>query len=1146
MVLNRSSVLVALLALSASSGFSQDARATLLGVVIDPGGASVPRARVSAINMEMDVRSVTETNADGNYLIPYLVAGHYRVRVERDGFKTTERSPIELQSNGSLRLDVKLELGQVSEKVTVNAESPVLEVADANRGQVMDTKKLVDLPVPGYNPYGSLQFVAGMNFTGSTQNYDVASGGSTGNYSVNGGQPNLNEFQIDGISNASAGRLSLAATPALEAVQEVKVLTSPYSAEYGRTSGGVVSVSIKAGTNRLHGAVYENLMRTSLNANTFANDAAGLPTSPYGADHYGFEVDGPVVIPKLYDGKRRTFFLFSFDRMTYTTPLDAITSVPSAAEHSGDFSSTRTAAGALETIYDPTTTVPNPLYDSTHSVSLTNARYIRTPFPGNKIPSSRISAIGATLLGGFPAPNQAGVNNTDANNYYGSENPGSRYFQILNRFDHVISDRWRIFGRYSVDWYTSQRTSANGWAGCNGDPSGACLAATIAGAHVYDETSVIDLVGTLSPRTVLDVRFGTNLYDQSTFFPAFNQAQAGFSTSLLSQLPQPNRFPVISLQNYNGTNNPESNLKSPGMTYSGQWSILHQMTRHTLKAGGEYRILQYSYITVTGSAGSYAFNRDWTRGNIDVDDGTSGNGVATLLLGYPSSASAQINDSPYFSWHYAALYFQDDFQVSRRLTINAGLRWDVQTPPIERYNRQNRGFAFGAPSPVQAPGMTLTGGGLLFAGVGGQPRTAFNPDYYNFGPRLGLAYRVFESKPLVFRGGFGRFFLPTSGTGGATGFSQATQAQVSSPVGIPSITVANPFPNGLVQPPGGSLGPTAQLGGSISFVDTAQKTPYIWQYSAGFEYELRPGVLIEATYAGSQTEQLQVSNNINVLSIDQLSLGTAYLNQGVSNPFYGVLPSNTTLGSSTTTARRNLLLPYPQYTTMTESAISIGGTWYNSLQLKLEKRFKHGLTALVTYTNAKNMSSTAFKNPQDKQLSRELASFDVPQRTSMALLYELPFGPKRRWLHQGILSQITGDWQCGMTGIWQSGTPMALPNYNLEGNPQLPSSQQTLNHWFNTNPALWMIPQTDTLRTTPLYSPNIRRQTAPQFTMNLVREFRLYEGHRIQFKASAYNATNSPIFGFPGTNPQAANFGVVPITQINNPRAIELGARYAF
>jgi hypothetical protein len=1128
----------ALLLVGAVAAYAQEYRANVLGTVTDPTGAVVLGASVVITNNETGVTSRAQTNSEGAYLVPYLLPGTYMLEVSHPGFKTYRRSPIELHVDDRAKLDVTLEIGSPTEQITVAAEVPVLEESNGSLGQVVGEDQIRALPLDGHNPFSLMNLGGGVSYTGSLLYSRPFDNGAIADFSINGGQSGINEYQIDGVSNnANTGRSNLAYVPPAEATQEFRVTSNIYDAQVGRTGGGVVNVSIKPGTNRYHGAVYEYLRRTDLNANLFASNASGQPRAPRNVDQYGGEVDGPVNIPHLYRGTDRTFFMFSMEQYREITPQPVLGSVPTAAQRAGDFTQTFTAAGKLYTIYDPLLQSINPAFDSSKPYSVNNFRYIRTPFPGNVIPQSRFEPIALNVLKNIPLPNQGGDPTTHLNNWFGANAGELNHFRnLISRVDHVINQSWRMYGRWNYNNRDGGIIDYNDWG-------------TIASRQIHagrrNVGAVLDFVGTVTPSAVFTARAGFNRFLQTSIYTPIDISSLGFPKSFVQQLQMPDAYPMFTFENYLQTGISQWDI-IPSETYSAQAGMNHTLGRHTLKYGVEFRLMHYADFGRANASGTFGFTRGNTSITPDVNDPASGNAAASFLLGFMSSASATINATPYLSWKYPVGYVQEDWRITRNLTLNMGFRWDYESPVTERYNRQTRGFDYTSPSPIPVTGIGVYGG-LLFAGANGVPRGEFKKDWDNFQPRFGYAWKPFSSKPLVVRGGFGRSYLPTTDLGGNVGFSQTTNAEISNVEGLSIRVLSNPFPSGLTQPPGAGRGLATQAGDNISFNDPGRSIPYVWQYSSGFQYEVLPGTVIEATYSGSQTRSLQVTrSNLNVLSVSQLALGTLYLNQSQPNPFYGVLPSSTPRGTSATVQRRVLMLPYPQFNTITENLVSIGSAWYNSVQLKLERRFKRGFTALVTYANSKTMQMTAFLNPQDTKLSRELASYDIPQRLVFSGIYEFPFGHNKPWLTRGPASKVLGGWQLAWSGNMQSGTPISLPDYYIYGNPQLPSSRQTLNHWFDTSPQIWVQRPSDTLRTAKLYSPNIRRNSAPQVNTTLLRNFRVTERQKLQIKATAFNMTNTPIFGNPNTTPSSPLFGVVPITQINLARAVELGARYSF
>ncbi len=1117
---------------------AQEYRATLVGAVLDPSGAAVPLAKVTAINTETGVSSSTTSAGDGDFVIPFLVPGNYSLRVEKLGFKTTDRGPIELRVNDRTRIDVRLDIGQSSDKVIVSGEAPLLETASGSRGQVVDEKAIADMPLNGHNPFTLMNEAVGVNYTNSLLYSRPIDQGAIGYFSINGGQNGLNTFQIDGAPNDSSVTGSeLAYVPPVEATQEFKVQTNLYDAQYGRTSGGVVNLSIKPGTNNFHGAAYEYLRRTFLDANPFSQNAAGAPRAQHPIDQYGWELDGPVRIPKLYNGKDRTFFMFSQERYREFVPQPATETVPTALQRAGDFSQTYKSASQLYTIYDPATVSLNPNYNPALPLTATNSQYIQQPFPGNVIPSTRFNPIAVNVLKDIPLPNQPGQAFTGLNNYYGG-NVGEHddFGNLIARVDHLINEKWRVYARANRSFRDGGRVDYNGW----GTP-----ATSILHAERFNDGAMFDTVGTLSPRTLLDIRVSYLFYENPSIYNPISITALGFPQSLLSELPISNKFPIFNFTNYTSTGQNELDI-NPQSTYTASVGLTHIVGSHSMKFGGEYRVIQTADSPRSNGMGNYSFDTGWTRKTPDFADPNSGNAIATFLLGDISSGSVTVNAGTLFSFRYPVLYYQDDWQVNRRLTLNLGIRWEEQSPAVERHNQQVGYIDLNAPFPAAVPGMPNLMGGLTYAGVNGVRREAFSPDWLNFQPRLGVAYKVLQSKPLVFRGGIGKLFIPNQPTNPTTNFSRTTNVLTSSSSYQPIGSLSNPFPTGLLEPLGSSLGLATNAGMSISSNYPQTKTPYIWQFSGGFQYELHGGLLVEASYAGSRTYQLGVSQSLNFLTLAQLAQGSAYLNKLVPNPFYGIGAfAGTTLGTQPTIAQSSLITPYPQFTGVTMSNVPIGKNWYNSVQFKLEKRFKHGLQFLASYTFSKNLQASSYLNSQDTSLARALVTYDRPQYFVLSGTYELPVGPKKDFLNQGVISKIVGGWEVNMSFNYRSGSPIAFSSgYYEECNPKL--SHETTTEWFNTSPACWVQRPANTLVTTPLRSGNIRTQAAPQMDANLFRTIYIKERYKFDVRFSAFNTFNTPLWPAPNTNPASPLFGTTTLVQNNLPRNAEIGFRFAF
>ena len=672
---------------------AQEYRATLLGRVTDSSEAVVPGAKVTATNRDTGVANASEANGEGNWMIPYLLPGVYELRVEQSGFKSFQRGPIELRVNDRMRLDVVLEVGQLSDHVTVTAEAPLLEVASSDRGQVIDNRNITDLPLGAHNPYTLMNLGTGVQYTGSLTWARPYDSGTVGAFSINGGRNGMNDFQIDGVPNNLVGLNNLAYVPPVEATQEFKVQTNTYDAQYGRTSGGVVNVSIKSGTDKLHGAAYEYLRRTGLTANIFVNNANNSPRTNQLVDQYGFVLDGPVRIPRVYNGKDRTFFTFAMERDRQKDPRPAQGSVPTLLERNGDFSQTLTAAGKMYTIYDPLTIRPNPAFNSAKAVSTSNPQFIRSPFEGNRIPDIRKNQIALNVLKDIPEPNQVGNAVTHVNNWFA---PGvtsdDKFRNFVSRVDHVVSDSLRVYGRWNDSYRDGSARNNNGWL-TNAGLLGSAAFRRYRGG-------VFDVVETLGPGTILSARVGYTRYRYGKHYPPVDISYLGFPSSLLDQLETGrNSYPQFIFNGYLPTVEQQFD-ELTNEAYSAQANVMKVLSRHTLRFGFEFRLLRYANQGKTNNSGTYNFDRNWTSAYPQVLDANSGNSMASFMLGYLASGAANVNASPYVSWRYPVVFFQDDLQVNRKLTLNMGLRWDYEMPPVERFNRQNRGFDFSAKSPV--------------------------------------------------------------------------------------------------------------------------------------------------------------------------------------------------------------------------------------------------------------------------------------------------------------------------------------------------------------------------------------------------------------------------------------------------------------
>lgn len=777
------SVVFVVLVLS-SAAAAQENRATITGAVTDQSNAAMPGVRVEAMNVDTGVPYPTVTNDAGVYSIPLVPSGNYQLTATLDGFQTATRRGVQVRAGERVQADFKMQVGAVSETLTVTAQAPLLETATASRGAVVSTEQVNDLPIMVRTAVLFATLTPGVQFTGNggaplasaVRPFDQS--GLGGNIRINGGRSGRNNSLLNGMDNSTSY------SPPPDAISEVRVQTNDVAAEFGHTGGGTVNVNLKSGTNRFHGSTYYYYQDENLKANTYTNKVAHLPNPPIVWREPGVELDGPVWIPHVYDGRNRTFFMFSWERIQDSLPNPATYRVPTELERLGDFSQTR-VNGQPITLYDPLNVVNG----------------VRQPIPGNDLRNlgRPLSPAALVMLKYFPLPNQP----LDAvgNNFNPGANPQTDLYDVFSsQVDQVLNTSNRLIGTYGQG-NRSQHQSYNG-------------VETPASAGYYHERNsrLTGLVWTsvLSPSTVLNVRTGFNRIEalMDPYGNAFGTAglrSLGWPSSLINQLQTPS-FPSISFcpnttcsattvlaqaAQAGGTPLPNGTYMTVGgftgfggptagqgysltdnrvRTVTG--SVTKVIGRHSVKTGALWDHSTAS--SIAKAVASFQFSPVFTQENPAVNVATQGNSFADFLLGYPGVPTGVLTNfgvpqqfSSFFSKNYLVTYVQDDWRVSSRLTLNMGLRWDYESPSVERSNSQTAGFDRSVQYTVNGKAMT---GGLQFV-------TDANPfaaprDLNNFQPRLGAAYQVNEK--TVVRGGAALFYLPATVQGGTSGFSNLT------------------------------------------------------------------------------------------------------------------------------------------------------------------------------------------------------------------------------------------------------------------------------------------------------------------------------------------------------------------------------------
>jgi hypothetical protein len=1136
--------------LMAGVAFAQTASVT--GKVTDPSGAPAPGVRVAAQAAESGVVTETLTNQDGYYSLGSLLPGTYNLTISKTGFEQIKEDRLTLEVQQVARMDFKLKVGEVSQSIEVTALTPLLESENTAVGQVVDGSQVTELPLLGRNPYALAILVPGVRASSSvnTLPIDII---TTVYYAVGGQRASANGFLLDGAPNSapSGNTPVINATP--DMVQEFKVETNNFSAEYARAGGGVFNVITKSGSNQYHGALYEFFRNDKLNANDYFANRAGAPRPPFKYNQFGGTLGGPVTIPKVYNGHNRTFFFISEEFVRFIQGVVFVGTLPTPSQLAGNFTNTKTTSGQLITIYDPATTVPN------------GSGYIRTPFPGNIIPASRINPVSENIVKYFPTVNQPN-SSTGVNDYTRSDGSHVRKNTASYRVDHYFSERNRVFVRYSADDTPFIRAGVYG----SDDP-----ASPSAGTQAFGRrNSVVEDTQTFSPTWLGTFRYSfTRLSnDRTPYGKDFDMSTLGLPASLTKQFYPPS-FPYISIAGESVTSS-VTNIITGGLlgatdiiingnnTSAAQFNTSKVSGSHEIKAGADFWVIQENILQTGANSPSFTFAANWTQGpNPTVSSATAGSAIATFLLGVMGGSYAVVPALATQTKLYG-LFVQDRYKVTSRLTLNYGLRWDYETPRTDRFNQLGN-FNYSEAPPLNTPGLNLHGV-LTFVGVNGQSRYQANPDYNNFAPRFGLAYQL--DKKTVIRTGGGIFYsnnwgvAANSSSFGSDGFL-ATSTIVTSVNGVnPTTFLDNPFPSGLARATGSSLGPATLLGQAVDFYDRSNPTPYSAQWNFNIQHQFRGNVLLEVGYMGSRGLKFPFTTQLNQLPTADLALGNALTNQ-FPNPFYGQI--STGVDATATVSRAQLLRPYPQFGAVASDLDDIANSTYHAMTVRFQRRYSKGLTVLVSYTYSKiidigigafggeTVSAGGIQNYDYLKGEYSPSAIDRTHQLVSNAVYQLPFFKTG---HR-FLSKPFGGWELGVIVSFGSGGPLGITqntnNTSSQGGGQRPNwtgisariSNPTVNDWFDTTQ----------FTTAPSYAfgnlartlGGLRSDGLHNADMTLNKFFPIGDRVKLQFRAEFFNLSNTPQFQPPNTTQGATAFGT--ISGVNNqPRVIQFALKLLY
>jgi hypothetical protein len=1153
---------------------AQTSTGSLVGTVTDANGGTVSGAAVKLIDVGTSREWNVQTDMSGSYLIPLLPPSQYRVEIQLQGFKKFVRE-FGLAVDQRARVDASLELGAVTESVTVSGQAIMLEGDSSSLGQVVGSQQVLNLPLNGRNPFALAGLAPGITPM-STFGVGVATqrsaliAAAANNFSSDGGLTGYNSMLLDGVSIVVCCQGQPAATPSVEGVEEFKVQTNSAQAEFGYTSGAIINFVSKSGTNAVHGSAFWYVRNEQLDSNNFFANRTGtkpLPgrndlRTPLRYSQYGFSLGGPVFLPKVYDGRNKTFFYGGFERIRLRRVFYTVYSEPSTAMRGGNF------AEAPSDIYDPASTAPDPARPG---------QYLRTPFSNRQIPTSRMNPIALKLLGYVPTPQRTGI----VSNFDAFAAGRDDDWQGSIRLDHQFSPKYRSFARFAIQ--DNDHAEPEYWHN---------IGSSSYVQYVTGRTFVLDNVATISPTLVANFRYGlawqTN-YRWNTSYGALSgqdMISMGFPASYVSQL----QGVMLPTQSWTGMYGPGSGGQSAPLwahyTHSLVASLTAVRSNHILKAGWEGRLSRENRTGLSSPGGAFSYGTTFTSGpdpRASVPSNASPYlSFASYLLGLPTSGSVTINGGLTMQMPYSAWYLQDDWKITPRLTLNLGLRYEIEFGPTERYNRFARFDPYATSPLAQKTGLPLLGQ-MLFAGVGNTPRQRWNTDANNFGPRAGFAYRAGNS--LVFRGAYGLNYLPglyRIYSIGDPGFSQTTAFNATIDGVTPVGNLSNPFPTGLVQPLGPTGGALTALGLSVGGWPEGYPSAYVQQWNFNIQKELPGNFLVDVAYAGSHGVKLPISLNLAQFPPSLYgSVGDATrvadLSTLVPNPFYGTITTGSL--SAATIQRAGLLRAYPQYTGAS-IARSAGDSTYNSFQLRAQKRMASGFTAILAYTISKNIGNVnnsvtgfidsafatgagdiGYQNNFDIHNERSVLPGDLPQRLATSAVWEIPFGRGRHfgshvhWLANGFL----GGWQVNGMLTLQAGYPIAL---SASGQPAYagPRASRVAGQVAATsgdirsrlggissaqgyiNPAAFRLSRSFEFGDVPRLLSDVRGDGLRNLDLSLFKSFSLGEKVRLQLRGEAFNLTNSVLFALPNTTFNTSAFGVIS-SQGNAPRQIQLALR---
>jgi trimeric autotransporter adhesin len=1117
------------------------------GAVRDANGV-IPGVTVQLVNEGTGQTREAVTNEQGEYNFSAVPPSNYTVKATLTGFRTYENRNVRVGAQQFVTLDILLEVGALQETITVTGAAPLIDTSNASTGAVIDSAALQALPSAGRSAFLFAVTVPTVIASGDGQFNRQQDQTSASLLSLGGGTRRGNNYLIDGVPITDL-RNRASANPSIEALEDVAVQVHTYDAETGRTGGGIFNTATKSGTNDWHGSgFYQTRPRWGM-SNNFFSQRRGNPLPETYFHTGGGAVGGPIV-------RNRTFFWFSTEGYGSNTTRNESLRLPTARERAGDFSQTF-IGGQLQVVYDPLTGDP--------ATGLG-----RQPFPGNVIPQNRLNPIAVAMQRFLPLPDSDVSNG--ANNYSRTAEIVDTAMMYTGKVDHRFSDSVSLSGFYLYN-KTDEPCANTLYPGLN-DPN------RFIDRNDYlllRRVNVLALNNTWLPsnNTVATLRFGwTRFIDDDTLSIDFDPAQLGFSQTFLGQM-QVKKFPRVSVSDYYNMGAIDPTPRN-WYSWSANGTVSRLYGRHTLKVGADYRTIGIDTQSFSGGAGDFRFDRLYTSANpLTVSNANGGNAWASFLMGYmsgdPGNYSRLGVSQPFNAFvNYYGAYAQDDFRINAKTTLNFGLRLEHETGLMEENNSFTVAFdrtlnPGGALGNVVNP---ITGqrivGGLVYAGVNGANEYQGDPPALKVSPRIGLVHS-FNPK-TVLRTGYGIYWAPwnyqsvSSTNYGNIGFSNTTFTSTQNQF-RPTLDFANPFPNGIIQPSGSSLGALAGVGSNIDFIDQNKKAPYVHQYSIDVNRELPGNMAIGFEYSGASGRDLGLGGsndgiiNINQLDPRHMALGSALL-ESVPNPFFGLPAGQGFNVTSATVQRRQLLRPFPQFGDILMRQSTLGRNQYHAGIVKFEKRLTNGWGGRVNYTYSRlednqfgesnffSRNSTEAQNAYDLDDEYSVGILDVPHKIVMAPIFQLPFGEGRRWANSGAAAWILGDWTLSSIITIESGFPIQVATST--NNTQIFSRMQRANPgsgpretsgsdqdryepglWLN--PAGFSLPAAFTFGSLPRTISDLRTPARNNVDFVASKDLRWTGRVRSQLRLEVINLTNTPKVRGPIHTLGSSTFGSIGV-----------------